>query len=220
MTNSIDINDESKVSPGERAPERRRRALLDSAIEEFSTFGLGGARVDRIAVRAQTNKAMVYHYFGSKDELYMAALRDIYADIRNAEMALDLNPDRPEEAVARLIEFTFRYYIEHPAFVRIINTENLHGAAHLKATRDMTELNRTILTQLGAILERGVGQGVFRPGIDVLDLYISISALGFTYVSNRHTLEVLFGRELLAKDRAEERLRTITEMVLRYLRAD
>ncbi|MGA0614221.1 TetR/AcrR family transcriptional regulator [Paracoccus sp. KR1-242] len=220
MTNSIDLNEETKVVPGERAPERRRRALLDSAIEEFSTFGLGGARVDRIANRARTNKAMVYHYFGSKEDLYLAALRDIYAGIRKAEMALDLNPERPEEAVTRLIEFTFRYYIEHPAFVRIINTENLHGAAHLKATRDMTELNRTILDQLGAILDRGVELGVFRPGIDVLDLYISISALGFTYVSNRHTLEVLFGRELLAAERAEERLRTITEMILRYLRAD
>jgi len=220
MTDRIDLKEKTKVSPGERAPEKRRRALLDSAIEEFSTFGLGGARVDRIADRAHTNKAMVYHYFGSKDELYLAALRAIYADIRNAEAALELDPDRPAEAISRLVEFTFRYYIEHPGFVRLINTENLHGASHLKGTQNMTELNRTILDQLGTILDRGVEQGVFRPGIDVLDLYISISALGFTYVSNRHTLEVLFGRELLAKDRVEARLATIKEMILRYLRAD
>lgn len=211
---------EAAILPGQRAPKKRRRALLDSAIQEFSSFGVGGARIDRIAERARTNKAMVYHYFGSKDDLYLAALHDIYAGIRHAEAALDLDPDHPEAAIRRLAEFTLRYYVDNPAFVRIINTENLHGASYLRGSPDMPGLNRTILDRLDAILARGVADGVFRPGIDVLDLYISISALSFTYVANQHSLKVLFGRDLLAPDAIDARLASITDMILRYLRAD
>lgn len=203
---------------GERAPERRRQALLDSAILEFSTYGIGGARVDRIAERANTNKAMLYHYFGSKDDLYLAALHHLYAGIRSAEDALELDLSEPQAALAKLVAFTFRYYVDHPAFVRMINTENLHRAAHLRAAGDMTTLNRSILDKVRAILNEGVARGLFREGIDPLDLYISISALGFTYVSNQHTLAVLFGRDLAASEAIDNRLETITEMVLRFVR--
>lgn len=208
------------LGAGERAPERRRRALLDSAILEFSTHGIGGARVDRIAERVNTNKAMLYHYFGSKDELYLAALEDIYTGIRSAEERLELDVGDPVAAIRTLVAFTFRYYIDHPAFVRMINTENLHGAVHLRAAGDMAGLNRSILTKVKAILDSGAKQGLFRDGVDPLDLYISITALGFTYVANRHTLQVLFGRDLLAEAAVSERLENITDMVLRFLKPD
>ena len=119
-----------------------------------------------------------------------------------------------------LIDFTFRYYIDNPGFVRMINTENLHKAAHLRGAPGMEALNRSILTKVQAILDLGVAKGVFRAGVDPLDLYISISALSFTYVSNRHTLEVLFGRKLLAPEAVEARLATMTDMILRFLAAD
>ena len=211
--------EKSALDPGQRAPEQRRRSLLDSAILEFSTYGIGGARVDRIAQRANTNKAMVYHYFGSKEDLYVAAMRHLYAGIRNAEDKLQLDLTDPVGAMRTLIAFTLRYYIDNPAFVRIINTENLHGAVHLRAAADIPGLNRPVLTKVAKIIECGVAKGVFR-SVDVLDLYISISALGFTYVSNRHTLEILFGRNLLAKDAVEARLATMTEMILKYLAPD
>ncbi|MCX8998174.1 TetR family transcriptional regulator [Rhizobiaceae bacterium BDR2-2] len=207
----------AELGPGERAPERRRRSLLDSAILEFSTYGIGGARVDRIAERASTNKAMLYHYFGGKKQLYLAALQAIYADIRQAEAELELDPGEPEAAIRALVAFTFRYYIDHPSFVRMINTENLHGAVHLRAAGDMSALNRPVIGKVSAILEGGVARGVFRSGVDPLDLYISISALAFTYVANRHTLEVLFGRPLLSDEAVQARLETMTEMILRFL---
>lgn len=205
---------------GERAPKRRRSALLDSAIVEFSTYGIGGARVDRIAERANTNKAMLYHYFGNKEDLYLAALQDIYAGIRGAENELELDLSAPETAIRTLVAFTFRYYLDNPAFVRMINTENLHRAVHLRAAGDMAALNRSILDRIKAILDRGVAEGIFREGIDPLDLYISISALGFTYISNQHTLAVLFGRDLTTDEAIAKRLETMTDMILRFVRSD
>ncbi|WP_430249333.1 TetR family transcriptional regulator [Neorhizobium sp. DAR64860/K0K1] len=193
--------------------------MLESAITEFSTYGIGGARVDRIAQRANSNKAMVYHYFGSKEDLYLAAMEHLYTGIRSAEDALVLDPEDPVGAMKSLIGFTFRYYIDNPAFVRMINTENLHGAAHLQSAGDMKGLNSSVVTKVSTILDIGAAKGLFRR-VDPLDLYISISALGFTYVSNRHTLKVLFGRDLMAADAVEARLETMTDMILRYVAAD
>jgi AcrR family transcriptional regulator len=219
MTSTEVNSGESELDPGRRAPERRKRSLLDSAIMEFSTYGIGGARVDRIAQRAKTNKAMVYHYFGSKEDLYIAAMQDLYSGIRNAERELQLDLADPVGAIRALIAFTFRYYIDNPAFIRMINTENLHGAIHLRAAADMPSVNSPVVTKVANIIECGVAKGIFR-SVDPLDLYISISALGFTYVSNRHTLEIVFGRNLFAEDAIDARLKTMTEMILRYLAPD
>jgi len=219
MTTTENMFTDTSLDPGQRSPERRRRFLLESAITEFSTYGIGGARVDRIAQRANSNKAMVYHYFGSKEDLYLAAMEHLYTGIRSAEDALVLDPEDPVGAMKALIAFTFRYYIDNPAFVRMINTENLHGAAHLQSAGDMKGLNSSVVTKVSTILDIGAAKGLFRR-VDPLDLYISISALGFTYVSNRHTLKVLFGRDLMAVDAVEARLETMTDMILRYVAAD
>ena len=52
--------------------EATRQRILDAALEEFAEYGIAGARVDRIAAAAQTNKAQLYAYFGSKDGLFDA----------------------------------------------------------------------------------------------------------------------------------------------------
>lgn len=130
-----------------------------------------------------------------------------------------LNPAEPVAAMKALIAFTFRYYIDNPAFIRMINTENLHGATHLQTATGMPGLNNSIVQKVSAIIEGGVAHGIFRR-VDPLDLYISISALGFTYVSNQHTLKIVFGRDLLTEDAIEARLSTMIEMILRFLAAD
>ncbi len=184
---------------------------------EFSTKGYGGARVDQIVERTNSNKAMLYHYFKSKEGLYIAVLEEIYADIRRREDEIDFDGLAPVAAIERLIAFTFEYYIENPGFVRMINTENLHEARFLKRSQSIATLNTSVIVKLQRILDRGTESGVFRAGIDATDLYISISALGFTYVSNQHTLSIVFDRDLRQKAAVQYRLQTMTDMILRYL---
>lgn len=160
---------------------------------------------------------MLYHYFDSKEDLYRASLHEIYSGIRAAEDQVEFEMSNPPAAIRTLVAFTLRYYIEHPTFVRIINTENLHGAIHLKAAGNISALNAPILDKVAAILSRGAAMGVFRADVDPLDFYISISALSFTYVANHHTLEAIFGRDLLAPAAVKARLSTMTDMVLRFL---
>jgi TetR/AcrR family transcriptional regulator len=196
-----------------------RQKILDAALAEFARYGLGGARVDRIAQRAGANKRMLYYYFGDKEGLFLAALENRYEHIRSAEQALDLEHRDPREALKRLVEFTWRYYLEHPEFMTLLNSENLHKGRHVRNSRHVRELHSPLVGTLRAILRRGETQGLFRKGVDPVQLYISIAGEGYFYLSNRYTLSRIFDRDLMAPRALAGRSRHIREMILNAVRA-
>src|SRR3954469_9783751 len=91
----------------DRDAEATRAEILAVAIEEFSSKGLAGSRVDEIAERTHTVKRMIYYYFGSKEGLYRAVLEHAYHHIRTIESDLDLDSLPPLEALRRLVQVTF-----------------------------------------------------------------------------------------------------------------
>ena len=200
-----------------RDPARNQGRILDAATEEFSRFGLGGARVDRIAARAGANKRMLYYYYGNKEALFLAVLESRYAHIRRAEQGLRLGDLDPAEGMRRLIAFTWNYYLKHPQFLTLLNSENLHRARHLKRSGQIAAMHSPLVAMLKDLLERGVRAKQFRNGVDPVQLYISIAALGYFYLSNRHTLSTIFERDLLSARNQSERLKHMTELVLGYL---
>jgi AcrR family transcriptional regulator len=203
--------------PRPRDAERSREAILDAARDEFSQHGLGGARMDRIAERAAVNKRLIYYYFGNKDELFLAVLEEAYASIRQAERALHLTELPPADAVRKLTEFTWNYYLEHPEFLTLLNSANLHRAEHLERSERVREMNSPLIATLGEILERGRVEGQFRGGVDPVQLYISIAGLAYFYLSNRHTLSAIFGRDLMTPKARAQRLSHMTEVILGYV---
>lgn len=213
----------SKVDAGlavksKRNPERTRERILAAAVEEFAAHGFGGARVDTIADRAGANKRMLYHYFGNKDELFLATLEAVYAHIRSHERELHLDDFAPVEAMRQLVTYTFDYFVENPHFIRLLNTENLFEAAHLKRSRSIRDMHTPLVAQIGQILDRGVRAGVFRTGVDPVQLYISIAGVGYFYLSNIHTLSTIFGQPLGSPGAIDERRRLVVEVILGYLR--
>jgi len=214
----------SRSRPSQRAPhsprdpERTHAVILATATEEITTKGLDGARVDEIARRSGVNKRMIYHYFGDKEGLYLAVLETTYAAIRTAEVGLKLADRDPVEGMRELILFTWQYFIDHPEFLSLLGTENLHRAAYLKKSKRIRDLHSPLVGMIADLLERGARQKVFRKGIDPVDLYITIAALGFFYMSNRHTLSTIFGRDLATPANLQARGRHIVEVVLAYLK--
>jgi len=202
----------------QRDPEKNQERILRAATAEFARYGLGGARVDRIAARAGANKRMLYYYYGNKEELFLAVLEASYARIRTAEEGLRLRNLEPEEGIRRLVEFTWRYYLRHPEFLTLLNSENLHKARHIKRSGWIAAMHSNFVDMLGEILGRGARAGKFRRGVDPVQLYISIAALGYFYLSNRYTLSTIFRRPLLAPRHRAERLKHMTSLVLGYLR--
>ena len=200
-----------------RAAATRQR-ILDAALAEFAEKGLAGSRVDEIAARAGANKRMLYAHFGSKEELWLVVLEGAYAAKRAEERAVEVEHLPPADAMARLVAFNLRYTARHPEFVALLNQENLHRAAYLRRSEDVPALYSPLLEALRGVLARGVAEGAFRTGVDAMQLYITILALGHFYVANRHTLSTIFGAPLDTEAAIADRERHIAEVVLGYLR--
>ena len=203
--------------PRSRDADRSQQSILLAARDEFARYGLAGARVDRIAELANINKRLIYYYFKSKDMLFLAVLEAAYADIRAAEKVLHLDEIDPVEAVRQLVSFTWHYYLEHPEFMSLLNSENQHNAAHLKQSARIQEMNSPLIQMLDTVLARGREKKLFRNGIDPMQLYISIAAICYFYLSNNQTLSTIFGRDLRAPKAMQQRLSHMTEMVLGYV---
>jgi AcrR family transcriptional regulator len=200
-----------------RDADRSQATILAAARDEFAEHGLGGARMDRIAERAGLNKRLIYYYFEDKEQLFRAVLEQAYLDIREEERKLHLLDLKPADAVRRLVEFTWDYYLAHPEFLTLLNSANLHRARHLEESRRAREMNSPLIEMLAEILERGRKEGTFRGGVDPLQLYVSIAGLAYFYLSNSHTLSAIFGRDLLSAKAKNERLAHMCDVILGYL---
>lgn len=211
--------DEATPTPKrQRNSEKTKADILEAGRVEFCERGFEGARVDAIAERAGANKRLIYHYFGNKEDLYRAVLLDAYQEIRQGERALSLDQYAPADAMDRLVRFTFRHFLANPWFPRLLGTENIENARFLKTLPDIKALHSPLVGQIAAIIERGNVAGVFRRDVDPVQLYISIAALGFFYVSNTATLSVIFERDLTSIGMVQEREAHAVQMVLDYLR--
>jgi AcrR family transcriptional regulator len=208
---------ENLVELRTRDADRTQQSILRAAMAEFADKGLGGARIDAIAERAGINKRLIYYYFEGKDRLFLTVLEQTYDDIRSAEQALHLEAQDPVQAVRELVAFTWNHYVRHPEFLHLLNSENLHRARHLKQSSRIREMNSPLIQTLGEVLERGRREGVFRGGIDPVQLYISIAGLAYFYLSNNPTLSTIFGRDLMSAKAMAERLSHITEVVMGYV---
>lgn len=211
------VRSRTKPTRPTRDAVRTQSAILEAATQEFARFGLGGARVDQIAARAKTNKRMLYYYFGGKEDLFLAVLERAYEHIRGEEQELRLTDLPPVDGVTRLVEFTWNYYLAHPEFMTLLNSENLHRAQHLKRSRKIRAMHSPLIATLTEVLERGARTGTFRAGVDPVQLYVSIAALGYFYLSNNHTLSTIFGRDLMAAKAKAARLAHVKSLVLGYL---
>jgi AcrR family transcriptional regulator len=201
----------------QRDADRSQGTILAAARHEFAEFGLGGARMDRIAERANLNKRLIYYYFADKEALFQAVLEQAYRDIREQERQLNLLDVAPAEALRRLVEFTWNYYLAHPEFLTLLNSANLHRARHLQGSTRAREMNSPLIEMLAGILERGRKDGSFRGGVDPLQLYVSIAGLSYFYLSNNHTLSAIFGRDLMSAKSRHERLAHMCDVILGYV---
>jgi AcrR family transcriptional regulator len=206
------------AAPRTNDPERTRADIIEVATHEFSEKGLAGARIDVIAEAMRTSKRMIYYYFGSKEALYVAVLEEAYRRIRQIESDLHLEDLAPEDALRKLVGFTVDYQLANPDFIRLVMNENIHRGEFLGQSKMIQSLNVPAINAVRQVYERGVKAGVFRSGIDAVDLHMSISALSFFNVSNRHTFSLIFKRDLESPPAIVARRDSIIEMVVRFVR--
>src|SRR5690349_10867145 len=188
-----------------KAPAANRARMVQAAIDEFASRGFKGASMDAIAARTHTTRALINYYFGAKEKLYVAVLEQAYAGIRDAEAELDLDDLAPAEAIRRVVEFTYHYYVRHQSYVRLVVAENQAKGRHLRKSKAMRTLNRPIIELLARVIERGQRAGRFRRDADPVEVHKAIAALGIFNVSNQYTFGAIFQREMGAKGDIEQR---------------
>src|SRR5262249_48842700 len=139
------------------------------------------------------------------------------SDIRAAEQELRLEEMEPLQGIERLVRFTWDYFVANPEFIALLNTENLHKARHIKRSRQIGSMNSPVVATVGRILEEGGKRGLIRGGIDPLQLYISIAALCYFYLSNLHTLTVVFDGGLKEQSALDARVAHVVDLVINGL---
>ena len=199
-------------------PARTMAEILAVATQEFANKGLSGARIDEIAAATRTSKRMIYYYFGSKEGLYIAVLEDAYRRMRSIESQLHLEDLPPEDALRRLVEFTFDHHAGNEFFIRLVMAENMERGTYLAQSPTIQQLTVPAIQAIRHLYARGVAQGVFRPGLDPVDIHASISALTFFNVSNRHTFGLIFKDQALSPHALSARRDNIVDMIVRFVR--
>ncbi len=200
-----------------KAPQANRARILAAATAEFAARGYDGASMDAIAAQTNTTRALINYYFVGKETLYLAVLERVYAEIREAESRLELEHLAPLDAIRRVVEFTFDYYVEHEYFVRLVVAENQAKGRHMKRAPSLSAVNRPIVDRLGRVIARGQGEGSIRSDVDPVDVHMAIAALGIFNVANQYTFGAIFRRPMGAKGDVARRRATVADMVLRWL---
>ena len=196
MTAAKSTTEERKPGVRELAAQATRDSILKAAIKVFSKHGFDGGRVEQISKAAKSYDRMIYYYFGSKEGLYIAALEEIYRRFNEAESELNLDESKPREALRAVIRFMWTYYLKHPEFITLLNTENLHRGKHIGKSERAKEYSSPAVGVIERVLRTGAAQGLFRADLLARDLYLTIAGLCYFYLSNRFTLSAFLGEDL------------------------
>jgi len=198
-------------------PEGARERILRTAITEFSEKGYSGARVLTICRKSRVNPRMIYHYFGGKDRLYVAVLEHVLGELRAEELKLDFEHVTPADGMMQLFDFTYEHFGKHPELIHILSGENLLRARFLKKSSRTPVVASPLISMIGELLKRGQKAGVFRRGIDPLQLYVTMVGFAYFHRSNAHTLSIIFKTDILKADWQAEHKRYAKEMMLGFL---
>ncbi|SEC22085.1 DNA-binding transcriptional regulator, AcrR family [Nocardioides exalbidus] len=182
---------------GEKGAATRAR-ILEAARVEFAEFGFAGARVDRIAERAQANKAQLYSYFGNKDALFDAVLDDALVSIVDA-VPIDA-ADLPGYAV-RLYD----HYLDEPWVIRLATWTRLERRPSGPLTPEPMPREPEKLAAIAAAQE----DGLVDPTLSPAEVFGTVIALSMTWSPASTTFAATADDAVPEHDRRRAVLRTI-----------
>src|SRR3954451_11818767 len=149
----------------EQAAQDTRDAILKAATKIFAKHGFSGGRIDEISKAAKSYDRMIYYYFCSKEDLFIAVLEEMYKRFNEAELALELSSDQPVESLTAVITFMWSFYQRNPEFITLLNDENLHRGKHISKSQRARDYSSPAIQIIERLLESGAKKKVFRPGL-------------------------------------------------------
>jgi len=177
--------------PGRRSRQESantRAAILRAAEAVFARDGLAGARTAAIAQKAGVNKAMLYYYFKSKEALYEAVIEEHFSEFSRQSVALLTQPGPADDILLRYVGLHFDWMCLHHGSACLYHQVMTSGAP---LARQLVKRHFITRSQaIGALIERGMKEGVFRKA-DVFQTAISLIALIVFYFTAAPTVQLL-----------------------------
>jgi TetR/AcrR family transcriptional regulator len=152
-----------------RNAEATKAVILDAALEEFAEQGLAGARMDHIAKVAAVNKALLYYYFESKEQLFIGVIHRAFLTITDALHAALDRPASPSRKLVAFLDANFEVLAAQPLLARLLGHEmdmfKILSPATISGLfrQDFLERIVPLLSEFRTVLVDGVKTGEFRP---------------------------------------------------------
>jgi len=193
-------------------PQKPEEKILTAASREFAQFGLAGARVDRIASRSGINKAMIYYYFRSKENLYQTILNRHFDEIGQL-LEENLKAEDSFESVFSKLAQAYNLIFENQSeFVPIILREAASGGERMKRALTRLLMEKGLVSKLKGIIDKGKKEGRFR-NVDSRQAIISFVGMNIYYL----IMSPLVNSVLEIKDEKKFRQRRQKEVVDLFL---
>jgi AcrR family transcriptional regulator len=195
------------MPPYDRAQTTKR--IFDAAVQEFAAEGIAGARVDRIAAMADSNKAQIYNYFGNKEKLFAKVLQHRLTDLADA---VTLNSSRVDEYIGELFDFM----TANPDVLRLVQ----HEAVHFSITEVPERQARTAHYQEKVdVVSAAQRNGSVDKTLDPSFVVMSLVSLVSWFVAAPQITEMIIGKPDDPNLRAKYRSHLVT-MARRMLTPD
>ena len=192
-----------------------RQKIIDQATREFSEYGYNGARMQRIADRANVNKAMIYYYFSSKDQLFEAIIRETFSQIF-ATLGQILVPGQIDlqDMIRQMIHAHIDFLAANREFPKLLLRE-IHGKnpIPLKVVRELVdEFGRDNIMHFFQQVEQAKNAGKIR-NVDAMQTLWNIIALNIFYFVTEPILSI-FWQNSDTPDVLEKRKQAVIDLVL------
>ena len=205
-------------SLGRRLPRSLRHArdlttarrIVATAEEIFSEQGLAGARMDEIARAAKVNKALLYYYFRSKEELYRFVLDTLLSQLRSGVGEPGIAALSAQKQLASMVDHFFDFVTQHPNYPRLIQREMMSHGPNVEWI--VSEYYRPLHKTLVQLIERGTSAGEFRR-VDTQNTALTIVSIMVFYFSAAPVLSLILGHDPLQPREVAKRRKAVQDFL-------
>jgi AcrR family transcriptional regulator len=192
-----------------RNPETIQR-IVAAAEKIFAEQGVDGARIDGIALAARVNKALLYYYFESKEDLYRFTLETLLQEMRQQVEGGMKTSASPRDLLVSYVQGYFDFMAVHPNYPRLVQREVMGRGQSLRwiVRVYFGPLHR----RLAATIRAGISQGEFRR-IDPQQTALTLIAMTIFYFAAAPVLGELWGGDPLTPARVKARRRSVLDFL-------
>lgn len=206
------------ASLGRRVPRSLRQArdlstarrIVATAEDIFAERGLAGARMDEIARAAKVNKALLYYYFRSKEELYRFVLEVLLSQLSAKVSEAGADAPSPSKRLGAVVDHFFDFVLAHPNYPRLIQREVMSRGPNMGWI--VSEYYRPLHGQLVRLIEEGISAGEFRR-VDARNAAVTVVSIMVHYFSAAPVLRSVLGHDPLRPREVAKRREAVQDFL-------